>query len=43
MIGMTLTHTQSGITGKIDSTAVDPAGLPMARINDRWFMVADLD
>ena len=43
MIGMTLTHTLSGITGVVDATSVHPDGEPLARIDDHWFFVADLE
>lgn len=43
MIGMFLTHTPSGICGNVQETAVDPAGLALARIHDKWFMVGELE
>lgn len=35
MIGMSLTHTPSGICGNVQDVAVDPAGLALSRNIDR--------
>lgn len=43
MIGMFLTHTPSGLCGTVQDVAVDPAGIALARIHDRWFMVKELE
>lgn len=42
MIGMHLTHKQSGVSGIVDAVAVHPDGKPLARIRDHWFFVVDL-
>jgi len=36
MIGTTLHHPLSGITGKVDATATHPDGKQMVRIDDHW-------
>lgn len=38
MIGMTLYHPQSNITGKVDATSKHPDGKHIVRIDDHWFM-----
>lgn len=43
MIGMTLTHRQSGLTGTVDAQTVSPDGRAMVRIEDRWFMADEVE
>lgn len=39
MIGMSITHPRSGVSGRVDAVSVDPSGRALCRINDRWFFV----
>lgn len=41
MIGMHLSH-PSGTSGTVDAVSVQPDGLALARIGDKWFMVSEL-
>jgi hypothetical protein len=42
MLGLTLTH-KSGITGTVDAIAVQADGTALARIEDHWFEVGELE
>jgi hypothetical protein len=42
MLGMTLKHKYSGITGTVDAVNVMADGTAIARIDDHWFEAAEL-
>lgn len=42
MIGMHLTHKQSGVSGVVDAVAAHADGKALARIDDHWFFADDL-
>ena len=42
MLGMTLKHKHSGITGTVDAVNVMADGTAIARIADHWFEAAEL-
>lgn len=42
MIGQTLTHPLSGITGTVDAQTVHPDGRALVRINDHWLFADEL-
>lgn len=43
MLNMTLTHKPSGITGTVDAVTVQADGTALARIQDHWFEVDELE
>lgn len=41
MLGMRVSHEQSGVVGIVDAVSVDPSGAGLVRIDDQWFMASD--